>query len=657
LRYYDVAVNVQATRNEKWMTLTGKSTLRDSMCVVTLLLAAMSNSVAAELTYDIRGVSDPLLANIQSHAQAFSISRQSDVSAHDFDSILSESIEKSKAALRPYGYYHPDIRGNVEQNPNGDTVVRLTINAGAPIIIDQVNIEVQGSGADRSTFVVWRNSWPLVKGSILDQAVWEERKQFALDEANRFGYLSAHFAQHKLELDLNTNRANLTLTLDTGDRFRIGDINYGEHVLKPGIVEHIARFQEGAYYSRRLMSDFRMDLWKTGYFTDVIVEETLRADVQPPVVDLDVRFETTSRNTYQGSLGLGSDTGMRVQAQWSKHPMSSNGDRLDLGIGWQERDDEYSLIGNYRLPRRDRARQFWTSSMVVRREDVDIDVRPTPNDDFFRLASGKINEQHLRLGRLKVRNFKSGEQQAFETLFVQGLHADNEFRLGSIDPDFPDLSVHSDVEDRIRASDNTISFGFDYDLIAVGGKGWETTGHREQALVFASSKSLGSDRNFAQAYVSTRRSYLRGDRWRFLVRAELGYTDATVDSYDLDTGDEVIPLSITELPNYYRFKAGGSNSVRGYGFEDLSNNHIGSNHIATASVEAEMKFLDNWSAAVFVDVGNAFNDWANAELKVGAGVGLRWYSIAGPIRIDVAQGMDLEGKPWRVHFTIGTPLL
>lgn len=626
------------------------------MCSV-VLLAAMSSSFAAELIYDIRGVSDPLLANIQSHAKAFSIGRQSDVSAHDFDSILSDTIEEAKAALRPYGYYHPDIRGNVEQKPNGDTVVRLTINVGAPVIIDEVKIEVQGSGADRSTFVAWRKSWPLVKGSILDQVIWEERKQFALDQANRFGYLGAHFTQHNLELDLNTDRANVTLTLDTGDRYEIGNIKYGEHVLKPGIVEHLARFDEGDKYSSRLMSDFRMDLWRTGYFTDVIIQETVRNDVQPPVVDLDVQFETTTRNTYQGSLGLGTDTGMRVQAQWSKHPMSSNGDRLDVGIGWQEQDEEYSLVGSYRLPRRERAREFWTSSLVVRREDIDIDIRPTPDDDFIRLASGRVNEQHVRLGRLKVRNFKSGEQQAFETLFVQALHASNEFRLASIDVELPELSVQSEVQDQIRASDNAVSFGFDYDLIAVSGKGWDTTGHREQAVVFASSESLGSDRNFLQAYVSTRRSYLRGDRWRFIVRAELGYTDAKVDIYDLDTGDDLIPLSITELPNYYRFKAGGSNSVRGYGFEDLSNNHIGSNHIATASVEAEMKFLENWSAAVFVDVGNAFNDWAEPKLKLGAGVGLRWYSIAGPIRIDVAQGMDLEGRPWRVHFTIGTPLL
>jgi translocation and assembly module TamA len=97
--------------------------------------------------------------------------------------------------------------------------------------------------------------------------------------------------------------------------------------------------------------------------------------------------------------------------------------------------------------------------------------------------------------------------------------------------------------------------------------------------------------------------------------------------------------------------------VRGYGFEELSNNHIGSNHMLSASAEIEMKILNKWSAALFFDIGNAFNDWSDPELKRGLGIGLRWYSIAGPIRIDFAQALDLIDKPWRVHITIGTPLL
>ena len=69
-----------------------------------------------------------------------------------------------------------------------------------------------------------------------------------------------------------------------------------------------------------------------------------------------------------------------------------------------------------------------------------------------------------------------------------------------------------------------------------------------------------------------------------------------------------------------------------------------------------MKVFGNWSAAAFFDIGNAFNDWDEMELKKGVGVGIRWYTIAGALRLDVAQALDLPGDPWRFHFTIGTAL-
>ena len=125
----------------------------------------------------------------------------------------------------------------------------------------------------------------------------------------------------------------------------------------------------------------------------------------------------------------------------------------------------------------------------------------------------------------------------------------------------------------------------------------------------------------------------------------------------LDVEDVIFQASITELPYQYRFKAGGSHSVRGYDFETLSNNGIGSNNIITASAEIEYLFRDNWSVAAFVDTGNAFNDWDDPSLRTGIGVGIRWYTLAFPIRLDVAQARDIEGNPWRFHLTIGSPLL
>ena len=124
----------------------------------------------------------------------------------------------------------------------------------------------------------------------------------------------------------------------------------------------------------------------------------------------------------------------------------------------------------------------------------------------------------------------------------------------------------------------------------------------------------------------------------------------------VEDGEE-LRVELTTLPNTYRFRAGGSRSVRGYTFESLSNNGFGSNHIITASAELEYNVVGGWAGALFYDVGNAFNDWDNPELHKGIGVGIRWYSIAGPIRVDVAQAMDFDGKPWRLHVTIGVPLL
>ena len=335
--------------------------------------------------------------------------------------------------------------------------------------------------------------------------------------------------------------------------------------------------------------------------------------------------------------------------------MSRNGDRLDLGAGWQEADDEFSVHGNYRLPRRSRSREYWTAEMFQKFENLDLEVKRVPEDeDFIKIANGNVNEFHVRVGRLKVRNLKSGERQLFDTLFVQYLNSTREYN--PIVP-VPASAADPVLDSLLKGTDNAISVGVNADLVAVTGKGWETRGRRDRAWFFIGDNTIGSEMDFMQAYIGTRRSYLKGDRWKFLLRGEIGYTEAKVDRVSIDSPDGLVPLSITRLPNFYRFKAGGSHSVRGYGFEELSDNDVGSNHIVTASAEVEMRFLENWSAAAFFDVGNAFNDWNNWELRKGIGLGIRWYSVAGPIRIDFARALDVEGKPLRLHFTIGTPLL
>lgn len=640
---------------------TGSTTcveMRAALLRLLALLLVATGAAATELEYAVTGINDELRANVLAHLGSVQLGRQARLSERDYDRVVADAARRARESLRPFGYYHAEVSGRISRRSEEVVLVTLDVRPGPPLRVAAVDIEIAGAGRKLRKLSRWKSEWPLQPGSVLDQSAWENEKQAAIEIAVAEGYRSAAFTRHSLEIDLIENRATLLLTLDTGPRYVFGEIRYGEHMLKPGILENVPRFRQGDPANARLLNEFRLDLWKTGYFTSVDVMETERPDADPPRVDLEVELETLTRNSYQGSLGLGTDTGMRLQAQWSRRPMSRNGDRLDVGAGWQEADDEFSIHGNYRLPIRSRAREYWTVELFQRFENTDLEVKRQPEDEnYIQIANGNINEFHLRTGRLKLRNRKSGDQQVFSTLFVQYLNSLREFDpIISLPTDPQSVMV---LDDLLKNTDNAVSVGFDTDLVGVTGKGWETHGRRDRFWVFVGNKAIGSDEDFTQLYLGTRRSFLLADRLKFLVRAELGYTDAQVDKLEVEVGQPVVEvdLSVTRLPNFYRFKAGGSDSVRGYGYEELSDNDIGSNNIVTASAEVELRVLQRWSVATFVDIGNAFNDWDDMQLRKGAGVGLRWYSIAGPIRVDVARALDFEGKPWRLHITIGTPLL
>jgi translocation and assembly module TamA len=623
-----------------------------------LLLPLISAPAIADVTFVVGGVEDPLRSNILSHVDVVQFGPQIRLSARDLDEVQANAIENAREALRPFGYYAPQIGTRVIDTDSEQPVVVIDVTPGPPVRVTDVEIKIDGPGANERTFRNWRSRWPLGQGAVLNQQTWEKQKQEALDVAATRGYLDARLTAHVLEIDLEQNTAQIRLQMDTGPRFVMGDIDFGEHILRPGILEYVPRFEQGDPYTARLVSKFRTDLWKTGYFTDVHVVEKKRPELDPPAVDFEVQVETETRNRYQGALGWGTDTGARVQAGWSRHPMSANGGRLDLGVGWRELDDQLRIRGTYRRPRLNHARQYWVTELTLNFENLDLEVKRDEEDEnYIKIAAGEFNERHLRFGRLKVRNFDSGEGQSFETPFIQYINSDRRFAVDESQPELLALEENPELEDLLRGIDNALSVGFDWDFVDVQGRAFETVGNRQRGWLFHSNDAFGSDSEFTQAYLSSRRSYLFGERFKLLVRGEVGYTDAEVNDFSVDVGGSPLALSVTTLPHFYRFRAGGSMSVRGYGFEQLSNNDVGSNNIITGSVEGEYRFLDKWSAALFFDIGNAFNDWDNPDLKRGAGFGIRWYSIAGEVRIDYAQAIDFEGKPWRLHITIGTPLL
>ncbi len=624
-----------------------------------LLFALPTSAWAEGLTYVVSGVSEPMLGNVRLHLDRFGFTGSTRISAGRFDELSADAEERVRDALKPYGYYKPEITTTLIPQNDSNWRMRVQIRAGEPLRVTAANILLQGAGMQNGELREWRREWPLPVGAVLNQLQWEEQKKAALATAEAEGFLLAQFTEQKIAVDLARNSASLDLVFDSGPQVLFGEVIFDQNILKPWVLENVARFEPGEPYNAELLEQFRLDLWRTGYFTDIEVREERQFEQMPPIVNLRARLQSDTKNTYQGTLGFGTDTGVRLQGLWSRHRLSTKGDRLDLGTGYRQIDDEFSVRADYRIPRRTERRQFWVASGGIRSENQDLEFKRKSDDEgFVTLANGQVQDINARFGRLLVRDRKQGFQQISETVFVDFLRESFDYRPGGdAEPEVIALSDDPRFGGLFRNTVSTLAIGMDWDWPAVRGKGFAMEGHRDRAWVFTANESWGSAREFSQIYLSSRRSYLYGERWKLLLRGEVGYSDAEVRELSSSVNGDPFSLSVTQLPDSYRFKAGGSNSVRGYGFEELSNNDIGSNNIVTASAEIEMLLNPTWSVAAFADIGNAFNDWDEANLRKGVGFGVRWYSIAGAVRVDVARGLDIDGRPWRIHFTMGSPLL
>ena len=625
-----------------------------------ILLAMVPGRLpAAELTFVINGIAESELSNVRSRVQPFQLTRSSRFSKRSLENLRHKSERRAREALRPYGYYQATVKSEVRKTPDGGWVLELHVTPGPPLVIRELNLELRGDGSKLKELQKWQAEWPLTVGKRLIQPQWEKQKQKALDISDDYGYLLAEFTQHELAVDLERNEAALTLILETGEQAVMGEVSFLQSTVKPRVLENLPRFKTGDPYNAWLLERFRIDIWRTGYFSSINIVEDRQLEQSPPRVNLAVSMEPRKLNTYQGAIGVGSDSGPRVQFSWNRHLISRNGDNLSLATGWQDHNNELFVRGNYRIPRRVKPRQFWVADLLIKRENEDLKVRENDFDEsLIKLANGDINDYSLSLGRLKIRNRKDGHMQLFETIYTEYLRESVDYSDNSIDPPaLVGLLARDAGEIPLTRTGQYLMIGINYDLPDIRGNGFETVGQRHRAWAFTSNGAWGSDVDFSQVYFSSRWNFIRGKRWKFNLRGEVGYSDARVNDILVEVEGRPIEISLTELPNLYRFKAGGSTSVRGYNFESLSSNGIGSNNIITASAEVEYMFRPKWSLAAFFDVGNAFNDWSNIDLKKGAGVGIRWYSIAGPIRVDIAQGLDHPDKPWRIHFTIGTGLL
>lgn len=175
-----------------------------------------------------------------------------------------------------------------------------------------------------------------------------------------------------------------------------------------------------------------------------------------------------------------------------------------------------------------------------------------------------------------------------------------------------------------------------------------TQGFRQQYSLEAGAKNAGTDTNMAilKASVGAIRSFGEWNNNQVIGRLETGYLWAD-DFYD--------------VPYKLRFFAGGDQSIRGYDYNSLSplskNGFLeGGQILAVTNLEYNYQFKPGWRAAVFTDIGNAYDKDFKTPTKAGVGMGIRWASPVGMVRVDLAAGVTEKNMPVRLYFFIGPPL-
>ena len=627
------------------------------LCICLALFATVV--CADEVEFIVTGVEEPILTNVLNHVSGYRIGSGAKLNSRLRRKMLDDAKTSAGMAMRPFGYFNPEISTEIQAKEAGHWQLTVTVTTGPPVLVQDLVLELTGPGRELPTLKSWYAEFPVQPGLVLNQQDWDKAKRDVMGLLEAAGYLTAEFSHHEIRVDPKANTARLALVLDTGPQAVIGQITFQQDILSDAVLASVRRFQPGDAYNAWLLEKFRLDLWRTGYFEDIELVERRDLAALPPRVDLEVNFSPRKKNTYQGMIGFGTDTLVRLQFLWGRHLLSPRGDNFDIGFGWQQKDNEFTLQANYRIPRETNPQQFWIVSAGLKSEKQSLDASVSGDiEERITIARGTLNDYTLKFGKTRARNMKGGFEQLFETVFVQYLNENHDFSAtDNVDPDVQSNTGLGQDSDLLNNTSNTLSIGINWDWPEIRGSGFETTGHHERAWMFTSNEAWGSEFDYSQLYLSSRMNFLAGERWKFLLRAEAGYSNAKTADVTVFTEEGTVEFAVTELPYLYRFKAGGSNSVRGYAFEILDNNGLGSNNVFTASAEIEYHFLDKWSVAAFADVGNAFNDWSKPELKLGTGFGVRWYSVIGALRLDLAQGWDLTGEPWRIHLTIGTPLL
>jgi translocation and assembly module TamA len=511
--------------------------------------------------------------------------------------------ERVRRALEPYGFYEAEVTSDLQVRGENDYLLRVEIVPGEPVRLTTVQVRLSGPGENEPRLRSLVSDFPLHPGEVLRQDFYERARGTLKARALDLGYLDADFAVHQIRLHRQERRAEIDLELATGERYLFGEVlmhgapDYPERFLRRYIA-----FAEGDVFSYPRLGQTQLNFLDSDRFSEVII--TPRLDLTRDLrVPINLKLVSSPRRRLRPGIGYGTDTGARMSVNYRDLNMFRRGHEFSADLGIAEH--RQSITSSYVLPGLKNMDSQTALRTGFERESITTYETRSLFAEIERLhgfGGGRIGSVYLRLLQ---EDYIIGLQDDRSRLILPGLRFS-----------------HRNYADPIRPHR-----GFRYSLEARG-----------------THQNLGSDTGLIQFLASGNAVVPLPWKLKLLLRTQGGTTLKNE------------PLS--QLPASLRFFAGGDQSVRGYGYQtigprDASGKVIGGEHLAVGSAEVEVPLGENWGVAAFFDLGSAFNALTAIDWARGAGLGVRRYTMVGPVKIDIARQIGVADPSYRLHVSVG----
>ena len=517
--------------------------------------------------------------------------------------------------LRSQGYYDASIDARTEKA--GDTLrVILTADPGPQYRFASVELPgLDSAGPDaaklRGAFAVKAGD-PVIAADViagglsLTQALGEE------------GFASAGLGDQDIEVNHQTHLASLRLPVNPGPVARFGAIHVtGRPPFGAHHVGIIARFRTGDPFQRSKLDDLRRALIATTLVANADIEVV---PVQGGrIVDIDVHLEPAPSHTIAGDLGYGTGQGFSAEVDWTDRNFLNPEGALTLrAIGGTKEQ----LVGA----------QFRRSNFLQR--DQTFNAQLTVSHQVFAAYKAKTVDLATNIERLS--NFIW--QKKWTWSYGGEWLATNERGV------FSSAGVKDTRGFLIAAL--PLQIGYDgSDSLLDPARGFRMSAHLSPEI-----SQHGSHFTYARA--------------QFDASAYQPVSDSVVVAERVRLGT-IFGAGVFQIAPSRRFYSGGGGSVRGYGYQQLGpkdqdGDPIGGRGLSEFSLETRIRpkaFGGNFGIVPFFD-GGSLTEKATPDLKnwrYAAGIGVRYYSSFGPIRIDLGVPLNRQkgDGPFAVSVSLG----